>query len=70
MTLRGAGGDLRNVTQVQIFLADGGDMAVVNQVWTSYFSEPYPNRATVVVKSLIDPKARIEITAQAYLGSD
>jgi len=36
--------------------------------WEEYFSEPYPNRATVVVKELLRPNMRIEIVAQACLG--
>jgi enamine deaminase RidA (YjgF/YER057c/UK114 family) len=36
-------------------------------VYTEFFSEPYPTRATVVVKELIGGKARIELQAQAWL---
>jgi enamine deaminase RidA (YjgF/YER057c/UK114 family) len=43
------------------------DFAVVNEVYASYFTEPYPARATVQVARL--PKdARVEIDAIAVLG--
>ena len=40
----------------------------MNKAYVEYFAEPYPTRATVVVKELIGGKARVEIQAQAWLG--
>ncbi len=40
----------------------------MNRVYTEYFAEPYPTRATVVVKELIGGKTKVEIQAQAWLG--
>jgi 2-iminobutanoate/2-iminopropanoate deaminase len=49
-----------DVVRTTIFLADMNDFAKVNEVYGSYFSEPYPARATVQVARL--PKdARVEI---------
>jgi 2-iminobutanoate/2-iminopropanoate deaminase len=41
----------------------------MNEVYTEYFSQPFPSRATVVVKELLSPGMRVELIAQAYLGS-
>jgi len=58
--LESAGLSLAHVARTTIFLADMNDFAKVNEVYGSYFSEPYPARATVQVARL--PKdARVEI---------
>ena len=59
-------GDLSftDVVRTTVFLADINDFAAMNQVYGTYFSEPYPARATVEVARL--PRgARIEIDAIA-----
>ena len=62
--LKGAGLSLADVARTTIYLADMDDFAKVNEVYGSYFSEPYPARATVQVARL--PKdARVEIDAIA-----
>ena len=49
-----------NVIKTTVFLADIKDFAAMNEVYASYFSEPYPARSAVAVKDL--PKgARVEI---------
>ena len=49
-----------NVVKTTVFLADIKDFAAMNEVYASYFSEPYPARSAVAVKDL--PKgARVEI---------
>ena len=57
----GAGGrSFADVVRTTVFLADMNDFAAVNEVYGTYFSEPYPARATVQVARL--PKdARVEI---------
>jgi len=62
--LASAGLSYASVVRTTIFLADMNDFAAVNEVYGSYFSEPYPARATVQVAAL--PKgARVEIDAIA-----
>jgi 2-iminobutanoate/2-iminopropanoate deaminase len=62
--LASAGLSFANVARTTIFLADMNDFAQVNEVYGSYFSEPYPARATVQVARL--PRdARVEIDAVA-----
>ena len=62
--LAAAGLDFANVTKTTIYLADLGDFQAVNEVYGSYFREPFPARATVQVSAL--PRgARVEIDAVA-----
>ena len=62
--LKSAGLSLADVARTTIYLADMNDFARVNEVYGSYFSEPYPARATVQVARL--PRdARVEIDAVA-----
>lgn len=62
--LKSAGLSLADVARTTIYLADMNDFAKVNEVYGSYFSEPYPARATVQVARL--PRdARVEIDAVA-----
>lgn len=64
--LTAGGADFRHVARTTIFLADMNDFAVVNEIYATYFSEPYPARATVQVARL--PKdVRVEIDAIAVL---
>ncbi len=64
--LRAGGGDFSNVVRTTIFLCDLSDFAVVNEIYATYFSAPYPARATVQVARL--PRdARVEIDAIAVL---
>ncbi len=53
-----------DVVRTTIFLADMNDFTAVNEVYATYFSQPFPARATVQVARL--PKdARVEIDAIA-----
>lgn len=65
--LKAGGADFSDVARTTIFLADMNDFAAVNEIYASYFSEPYPARATVQVARL--PKdVRVEIDAIAVVG--
>jgi len=68
IALEAAGGSLRNLVMVQIFLTDSADAAGMNAVYREYFTEqPYPVRATVVVKELLAAGLKIEMTATGVL---
>ncbi|MEH8021468.1 MULTISPECIES: RidA family protein [Rheinheimera] len=55
-----AGGSLNDMVKLNIFLIDLGQFAVVNEIMSQYFAEPYPARAAVQVSAL--PRAsQIEI---------
>ena len=56
-----------NVVKTTVFLADMSDFADMNGVYAEFFSEPFPARSAVAVKTL--PKnALIEIEAIAFKG--
>lgn len=57
-----AGGDLKDVAKLNIFLLDLRHFPTVNEVMAEYFTEPYPARAALGVASL--PKgAQVEMDA-------
>ncbi|MCL2298133.1 MAG: RidA family protein [Proteobacteria bacterium] len=62
-----AGGDLDDMVKLTILLADLNDFALVNEIMASYFTPPYPARATYQVAAL--PKsAALEVEAVLFLG--
>ena len=53
-----------NVVKTTVFLTDLADFGAMNEVYASFFTEPFPARSTVQVAGL--PKgARVEIEAVA-----
>ena len=57
-----AGGDLKDIAKLNIFLTDLSHFPTVNEVMAEYFTEPYPARAAIGVASL--PKdAQVEMDA-------
>ncbi|VAW96504.1 RidA/YER057c/UK114 superfamily protein [hydrothermal vent metagenome] len=57
-----AGGDLKDIAKLNIFLTDLSHFPIVNETMAEYFIEPYPARAAIGVASL--PKgAQIEMDA-------
>ncbi|WP_248446244.1 RidA family protein [Sinorhizobium meliloti] len=67
IAIKAAAGSLANVVQMQVFLTERADAPGMNRIYTEFFGEPYPVRATVVVKELITPGLRIEVLAHAVL---
>lgn len=62
-----AGGKLDDITKLSILLIDLAEFAQVNEIMATYFSAPYPARATYQVAGL--PRgARIEVDAILVLG--
>ena len=60
-----AGLTLADIVRTTVFLADMNDFAAMNDVYRTYFFEPYPARSTVQAARL--PRdARIEIDAIAF----
>ena len=58
--LEAAGHGLNHVVKTTVFLADMGDFAAMNEVYSQFFSAPFPARSAVAVKTL--PKgALVEI---------
>lgn len=61
-----AGIDLSHVVKTTVFLSDMANFAAMNEVYATFFSEPYPARSAVAVKTL--PKnALVEVEVVAAL---
>ena len=63
--LEEAGLTMSNVVKTTVFMADMNDFAEMNAVYAEFFSEPYPARSAVAVKTL--PKGalvEIEVVAE------
>ncbi|MBR5930242.1 MAG: RidA family protein [Prevotella sp.] len=63
--LEEAGLSMNHVVKTTVFLADMNDFADMNAVYAEFFSEPYPARSAVAVKTL--PKGalvEIEVIAE------
>ena len=63
--LAAAGTSMSKVVKTTVFMADMADFATVNSIYAEYFTEPYPARSAVAVKSL--PKGvliEIEVIAE------
>ena len=50
--MEGSGLTLANVVKTTVFMADMNDFAAMNEVYATFFSEPYPARSAVAVKTL------------------
>lgn len=65
--LEAAGSSLKNVVKTTVFMADMADFVTINGIYAKYFSEPYPARSAVAVKTL--PKnVLIEVEVIAVKG--
>ena len=59
-----AGIDLSHVVKTTVFLSDMDNFAAMNEVYATFFKEPFPARSAVAVKTL--PKgALVEIEVLA-----
>ena len=64
--LKEVGLTMGNVVKTTVFIADMNDFADMNAVYAEFFSEPYPARSAVAVKTL--PKgALVEIEVVAAM---
>jgi 2-iminobutanoate/2-iminopropanoate deaminase len=62
--LKAGGLSMADVVRTTVFLADMNDAPAMNEIYSTYFPQPYPSRATVQVARL--PRdVRIEIDAIA-----
>jgi 2-iminobutanoate/2-iminopropanoate deaminase len=65
--LEAAGAGFGNVARTTVFMVDLGEFAAMNEIYSSYFTAPYPARSTVQVVKL--PRdVRVEIDVIAVLG--
>jgi reactive intermediate/imine deaminase len=64
-----AGGDLSNIVKLNIFLTDLNNFAILNEIMSSYFDQPYPARAAIGVNEL--PKGvSVEMDGVMVIDSD
>jgi 2-iminobutanoate/2-iminopropanoate deaminase len=64
--LKAVGSDMDKALKIGIFMTDLADFGAVNEVYATFFSQPYPARSTVQVAAL--PKgAKVEIDCVAEL---
>jgi reactive intermediate/imine deaminase len=62
-----AGGSLKDIVKLNVFLTDLAHFPQVNEVMAQYFTEPYPARAAIGVAAL--PKgAAVEMDAVMVVG--
>ena len=62
--LEAAGSGLDRVVKSTVYLADITDFAAFNEVYASFFSQPYPARSCFAVKDLpLGAKVEIEVIA-------
>jgi 2-iminobutanoate/2-iminopropanoate deaminase len=62
--LAAAGTDFHHVVRTTVFMVDLGEFAAMNEVYSSYFTAPYPARSTVqVVKLPRDVRVEIDVIA-------
>ncbi len=65
--LEEAGLALSNVVKTTVYLADMGDFAAMNEVYSQFFAQPFPARSAIAVKAL--PKgAFVEVEVLAARG--
>lgn len=65
--LEEAGLALSNVVKTTVYLADMGDFAAMNEVYSQFFAKPFPARSAIAVKTL--PKgALVEVEVVAARG--
>lgn len=63
-----AGGSLKDIVKLNIFLTDLSHFPIVNEVMADYFQQPYPARAAIGVAQL--PKdAGVEMDGVMEIGS-
>ncbi len=63
--LSNAGMEMSDVMKVTVFLTRADDFAALNDIYRSYFSDPYPCRSTLIV-ALQPASLLIEAEATAY----
>jgi enamine deaminase RidA (YjgF/YER057c/UK114 family) len=66
--LKAAGAGPEHVVKVQVFMTDITERPVINPRRIAYFGPHLPASTLVEVKGLVDPRMKVEIECQAYIG--
>lgn len=69
MIVEEAGGTMEDIVKCSVFLRDLDDFAEMNQIYGTFFREPYPARVTVEAAGFLG-NVKIEIDAVAVLKKD
>lgn len=62
-----AGGTMDDLVSVRVFISDHSEFAAMNEVYSTFFSEPYPVRTTV--SAGLGPGLKVEIDGIAHLSA-
>lgn len=68
-TLACANEDMDAVVQVLIYVTKREYLATVNKIYSDYFTEPYPNRAALVVAGLAREEMLVEFVVYANVSN-
>lgn len=66
--LKAAGAGPEHVVKVQVFMTDIKERPLINPRRIAYFGENRPASTLVEVSGLVDPRMKVEIECQAWLG--
>ena len=66
-TLESAGSGVSDLTQVVIYVTDREHLAIVNHVYADFVSQPFPNRAAIIVSGFAREEMLVEILAYAVV---
>jgi len=66
--LRAVGAGPEHVVKVRLFLTDMADRGSINPRRIAYFGEHRPASTLVEVTALVDPRLKVEIECEAFLG--
>lgn len=69
LSLEQLGSSLADVVRTRMFLVDAGDAGAVGGAHALAFGRARPAATMVVVAGLLDPRWRVEIEAEAIVGS-
>ena len=68
-TLEKAGGNLKNMVQMTVFITDVRYGDRLTEIRREIFGDNFPGSALITVTALADPNAKIEIQGYAVIGS-
>jgi enamine deaminase RidA (YjgF/YER057c/UK114 family) len=67
-SLKAVGAGPEHVVKVQVFMTDISERPRINPRRIAYFGDNLPASTLVEVKGLVDPRMKVEIECQAYVG--
>ncbi|MEZ5850487.1 MAG: Rid family hydrolase [Hyphomicrobiaceae bacterium] len=67
-SLKAVGAGPEHVVKVQVFMTDISERPKINPRRIAYFGHNLPASTLVEVKGLVDPRMKVEIECQAYVG--